>query len=105
MPCSYCIHHKVTSESDESSQITVVTDNNGYEQMVSSLYGNARALQFHPSNPQLEQPAGDKGERLFRAKDEIGLDRDIWNALPSYPHNSWWDEIILPWHTKDSGYL
>lgn len=38
--------------------------------------------------PRLEQPAGDRGERLFRAEDKIGPGRDIWKALPSRTHTT-----------------
>lgn len=55
--------------------------------------------------PRLEQPAGDRGERLFRAEDKIGPGRDIWKALPSLTHTIVVDEINHPWHAKDPGHL
>lgn len=95
MPCSYYMHHDPGSESDESSQITVVTDNNGIWADGFSLYGNAWALQSPPSSP---HPCSELKMRGWPRQRHIGC------SHLSYPHNSCGGKI-LTWHAKDPSYL
>lgn len=87
MPCSYYMHHDLGSESDESSQITVVTDNNGiWADGFLTIWKCSGSSISSLKPPDWSSRPETESERLFRAEDEIGPGRDIWKALSSLTH-------------------
>lgn len=87
MPCPYYMHHDPWSESDESGQITVVTENNRIWADGFLIIWKPELFNLNTQPPlRLQQPTRDRGEKQLRAEDEIGLASHIWKDLPYLIH-------------------